>query len=112
MKRWIYSHLLTQQRGVHYLQTLVSAIQLTGRKAAGKKKTVWETHERRREGERLTLTPSGFLFSRLLAAVERGGQDDGSGLEEVTVNAPFTRGDPVCGTETGPAGWKLRCVPD
>lgn len=62
------------------------------------------------------MTPSGFLFSRLLAAVEREQEDDGDrengkhksvddwnqGTE--ARNAPFLRGRPVCETDRGPGG--------
>lgn len=64
------------------------------------------------------MTPSGFLFSRLLAAVERE-QDDGDRQNEekkkksvdddwnqdtVARNAPFLLGEPVCEIDGGPGG--------
>lgn len=71
------------------------------------------------------MTPSGFLFSRLLAAVERE-QDDGDRENEEKKksvdddwnqdtearNAPFLRGEPVCEIDGGPGGLNTHTLPD
>lgn len=90
-----------------------------------KKKKSGDARERREE-EGLTLTPSVFLFSRLLAAVERE-QDDGdreNGEEKKKSvdddwnqdtearNAPFLRGEPVCEIDGGPGGLNTHTLPD
>lgn len=54
--------------------------------ARGWKSKIVETREKGREEERLTLTPSGFLFSRLLAAVEKeqeGGKEEKGGAKKM-----------------------------
>lgn len=72
------------------------------------------------------MTPSVFLFSRLLAAVERE-QDDGdreNGEEKKNSvdddwnqdtearNAPSLRGEPVCEIDGGPGGLNTHTLTD